>query len=122
VFRGLHVPTGEQVVFKVIRAVPQSLPKKALHVSLRGCETFEDILREVRITRYDYGICFSFLFSSFCCFHSSPVSFFLFKLLPTVFLFTSSLFLHSYRQMITAGELPQVHDTSVIIISLPGSN
>ena len=66
VFRGTHVLSGEQVVFKVIRAVPQSLPKKALHISLRGCETFADILREVRITRYDYDFFFPLVLRLLC--------------------------------------------------------
>ena len=103
------MPTGEQAVFKVIRAVPQSLPKKALHISLRGCETFEDILREVRITRYDYEV----FFFSFMAYASS----FFFNFQECFFLSLLTL----YHSLITS-ELPQVYDTSAIIISLPGSN
>lgn len=51
VFRAIHLITGQEVVFKVIRAVPQTIPKSKLRISLKGCEFFNDILREVIITK-----------------------------------------------------------------------
>lgn len=112
------MPTGEQVVFKVIRAVPQSLPKKALHISLRGCESFDDILREVRITRYDYEEALPFAFIHRSCRRRPFLSLLYLYLLNLSYLVCSpttpsiSLFV---SDCVITPKLPQVSDTSAII-------
>lgn len=49
VFRGRSKRYNSVVIFKVIRAVPKSLPEKVREISFSGSENYDDVLNEIII-------------------------------------------------------------------------
>lgn len=49
VFRGKSKRHNSVVVFKVIRSIPKSLPRKVREISFSGSENYDDVLNEIII-------------------------------------------------------------------------
>lgn len=49
VFRGRSERNNAVVIFKVIRSIPKSLPKKVREISFSGSENYDDVLNEIII-------------------------------------------------------------------------